>query len=167
MSFVDLVHHSAYAAHIRESQYIYPLLQCVHITGIGMFAGGVALVNLRLSGLGGAVTAFDFARHAMRVAWLGLALIVLTGLNMAGAFMQVFAASTVMQVKLVFILLAVVNAAIIQRGISGVGTGGEATRWAISPPNPKVARNWAAAGITVLVVIITLGKLLAYIGGKD
>jgi hypothetical protein len=163
MSFVDLVHNSAYAAHIRESQYIYPLLQCVHITGIGMFAGGITLINLRLAGLGGAVPAVDFTRHAMRIAWLGLVLIVLTGLNMAGSFAQVFAVSTVMQAKLGVIVLALANAVIIQRGISG----GSAARWAASPPDAKAARKWAALGITALVVIITLGKLLAYIGGKD
>lgn len=163
MSFVDLVHNSAYAAHIRQSQYIYPLLQCVHITGIGMFAGGLTLINLRLAGFGGAVPAVDFTRHAMRIAWLGLALIVLTGTNMAGSFMQVFAASTVMQAKLGVIVLALANAVIIQRGIAG----GDMARWATSPPDAKAARKWAALGITALLVIITLGKLLAYIGGKD
>ena len=113
MSLVEVIHNSAYAAHIRESQYIYPLMQCVHITGLAMFAGGVALVNVRVAGLGSAVPLVDLGRHAMRVAWIGLAMIVLTGVNMAASFLEVFAVSTVMQVKLGFILLALANAVII------------------------------------------------------
>lgn len=163
MSIVELVNNSAYAAHIRESQYIYPLLQCVHITGIAMFAGGVALTNARVAGLGAAVPLTDFARYAMRVAWIGLALIAVTGLNMAVSFIAVFAVSTVMQLKLAAIALALVNAAIIQRGLSGA----RLAPWAVSPPDPGKARKWAVAGILVLMTIITLGKLLAYIGGKD
>lgn len=163
MSIVEMIHNSAYAEHIRESQYIYPLLQCVHITGIGMFAGGVALTNLRVAGVGGQVGLADFARHAMRVAWLGLALILVTGVNMAASFMQVFAVSAVLQTKLAIILFAIANAVIIQRGIAG----GAGARWVSAPPSPESARKWAVAGIVVLVVIITLGKLLAYIGGKD
>ena len=162
MSLVEVINNSAYASHIRESQYIYPLMQCVHITGLAMFAGGVALVNARVAGLGTAVPLVDLGRHAMRIAWIGLALIVLTGLNMAASFIDVFAVSTVMQFKLGFILLALVNAAVLQRGLAGA-----AAPWAASPPDPAAARKWAALGIAVLMVIITLGKLLAYIGGKD
>lgn len=162
MSLVEVIHNSAYAAHIRESQYIYPLMQCVHITGLAMFAGGVALVNARVAGLGASVPLVDLGRHAMRVAWIGLALIVLTGVNMAASFLEVFAVSTVMQFKLGLVLLALANAVVLQRGLSGAGAP-----WAASPPDPAKARKWAALGVTVLMVIITLGKLLAYIGGKD
>lgn len=163
MSIVEMIHASAYAEHIRESQYIYPLLQCVHITGIGMFAGGLSLINLRLAGVGGQVGLAEFARHAMRIAWIGLALIVVTGINMAASFMQVFAVSAVLQTKLAVILFAIANAVIVQRGIAG----GAGARWVLNPPPSEKTRKWAVAGIAVLVVIITLGKLLAYIGGKD
>lgn len=68
-----------------------------------------------------------------------------------------------MQVKLGFILLALANAVILQRGLAGAG----GAPWAISPPDPAAARKWAALGIAVLLTMITLGKLLAYIGGNE
>lgn len=163
MSLVEVIHNSAYAAHIRESQYIYPLLQCVHIIGLSMFAGGIGLINARVSGLGASVGLVDFTRHAMRIAWIGLALILVTGINMTASFIEVFAVSTVMQAKLAVIALVLANALIIQRGVAGAGR----SAWALNPPNPAAARKWAAIGIVALLVVITLGKLLAYIGGKD
>lgn len=163
MSLIEWVQNSTYAAEIRESQYIYPLLQCIHITGIGMFAGSVALVNLRLAGIGRAVPLIDFSRHAMQVAWLGLALILLTGVNMALSFIEVFAVSPVMQAKLCLVVLAIGNAVIIQRNIAG----GDHAVWMLAPPSAAKARGWVTIGIAVLIAVITLGKLLAYIGGKD
>lgn len=163
MALVELIHNSAYAAHIRESQFIYPLLQCAHIIGLSMFAGGVGLSNARVSGVGAGVGLVDFASHAMRIAWIGFAIVLVTGINMAASFLEVFAVSTVMQAKLCVIALVLVNAAVIQRGIAGA----DRSPWAVSPPDPAAARKWAAAGVAALLVVITLGKLLAYIGGKD
>jgi hypothetical protein len=162
MSMVDWIHGTSYATAIRESQVIYPLLQCVHIIGIGMFVGGVVLVNLRLAGLGRDIALVDFSRHAMRVAWIGLAMILVAGIHMGGSFIDVFAVSTVMRLKLLLVILAIGNAVIIQRGIAGTNAS-----WLVTPPNAAQARNWATIGIAVLLTIITLGKLLAYIGGKD
>lgn len=162
MTPVEWLHGTAYATAIRESQVIYPLLQCVHILGISMFVGAVAAVNLRVAGIGRAVGLVDFSRHAMRIAWIGLALILITGLNMATGFVDVFVASTVMRLKLLLVVLAIVNAVIIHR--NSVGTG---ARWISMPPNGARARTWTSIGIAALLTIITLGKLLAYIGGKD
>lgn len=160
-AFVAWVHATETATVIRESQVIYPLLQCVHILGIGLFAGGVIMTNLRVVGAGQAIALGDFAQHAMRVAWIGLAMILGTGLFMAASFIDVFWVSTVMQLKVIAVLFAVANAVVLQRFL--VAPSGSPI-----PVEPDArARALAATGIAVLLAIITLGKLLAYIGGKD
>lgn len=163
MSLIDWVLTSGYATAIRESQYIYPALQCLHIAAIGMFAGSVMMVNLRLTGVGAAIPVADFGRMAARIAWLGLAIVLLTGLHMASAFFDVFVANQVMHLKLILVLLAVGNLVLIQRGTAGAAQA----PWALNPPDPARVRGWAATGIAILLTLIVLGKLLAYIGGKD
>lgn len=160
---IEWLQASAYAAQIRESQFIYPLLQSVHICAIAMFAGSMMLVNLRLAGVGRSIPLLDFNRHVLPVAWLGVALFGLTGLNMAVGFIEVFAVNPVMQTKLVLVGFAIANAAFIQRNVSG----GSSARWAIAPPSEGQARAWGAICISILLTLIILGKLLAYIGGKD
>ena len=113
MTWVDWLQQTAYATQIRESQYIYPLMQCVHIVGLGLFAGGVLMTDLRIAGMGRSVPLVAFGRHAMSAAWVGLVLVLLTGIHMAGAFIQVFAVSTVMQLKLTAVCLVIVNAVLV------------------------------------------------------
>jgi hypothetical protein len=162
MTLVDWLHGTAYATTVRESQTIYPLLQSVHILGISMFAGAVAMVNLRLAGAGQSIPLTDFARYAMRVGWFGLILILMTGMSMAVGFVDVFVVSGVMWAKLTLVAFAIANAVIIQR--NGVVANAP---WAHTPPDSGKVRKWAAVGIVILLAIVTLGKLLAYIGGKD
>lgn len=189
MTPVEWLHATQFAAEIRESQFIYPLLQSGHIIGISMFAGSVALVNLRLAGIGKSIGLSEFAKPAMKLAWVGLALFVVTGLSMASAFVDVFVASTVMRIKLLLVLFAIGNAVLIQRNAvapngSWVGTASDVD-WlgtepeiassenmldgdpVETPANRKQLRYWAALGVCILMTIVTLGKLLAYIGGKD
>lgn len=162
MSMIEWLHATSYAVQVRESQFLYPLLQAVHIIGIGLFIGGLTLTNLRVAGVGCRIPLVDMARHAMRAAWVGLFLIIATGLQMLLGFIDVFSVSGVFGIKLMLVLGAIANAAFIQQGI-----GGPAPRWLGTPPDVRRARLWATAAITMLAVIIILGKLLAYIGGKD
>lgn len=161
----DIVHainDSAFAIGMRESQSAYPLLQVIHIIGFSLFAGGMIFANLRVAGVGQKVPLVDFVRYCTRISMAGLALVLVAGLSMYASFAEVFYVSTVMRTKLVVLLLAFANLAILVRG-----SGGVSPRWHEVPPDSKRARNWAALGIAACLLLITLGKLLAYIGGKD
>lgn len=162
MSWVTVLHETALAEQVRDSQYLYPLLQCVHVVGLSMFAGSLALVNLRLAGVGQAVALHDFARHALRIAWLGFVMVLITGASMAVGFIDVFSVSTVMQIKLTLVALLLINALVLQQK-----TACAQAPWAIKPPAPRVVRCWVTVAITLIFTVVALGKLLAYIGGKD
>lgn len=159
---IEWLHATQFATYIRESNDIYPFLQCVHIVGIGMFLGAVGSVNLRLAGLGSAVGLGDFAAHAMRVAWVGLALILMTGVPMFVSFINVFAISTVMRIKFAFIAIVVVNAIVLQRRLIGPGAA-----WTVQLPDRRALLTGVILASSAMLTLITLGKLLAYIGGKD
>lgn len=159
---VHAINESAFAVSIRESQSAYPLLQVVHIIGISLFAGGMIFANLRVAGVGQRVPLVDFVRYCTRTALFGLALVLVAGLSMYASFAEVFYVSTVMRTKLALLLLAFANLTILVRG-----SRGDNPRWHDAAPDPQRARKWATLGIAICLSLITLGKLLAYIGGKD
>ena len=159
---IHAIHMSGLSVAIRESQLIYPLLQVAHIVGISLFAGGTIFANLRVAGVGRNVPLVDFIRYTTRISTLGLALVVTAGALMFAAFADVFFVSTVMRIKLLILLLALANLSILRRRVSG-----PEPIWRTTPPDPVAARKWCAIGITVFLALVTLGKLLAYIGGKD
>lgn len=159
---IEALNNSGFAVAVRESQVIYPLLQFSHIIGFSLFAGGVVLANLRVAGVGSNVSLVEFVRYAVRVALAGFAMVLAAGLAMFVAFSEVFSKSEVMGLKMGLLLLALGNVAILQRGVSGANPG-----WATAPPNSVAARKWVALGVALFVALVVLGKLLAYIGGKD
>ena len=159
---IHAINESAYAVMIRESQFIYPLLQVVHLLGVGLFVGGVLFGNLRVAGVGRVVPLYDFVRYASRIALAGLVLILFAGLQIGASFIEVFYVSGVMRVKMLVLLVALANFAWLWINVSGARP-----RWASTPPSRGGAALWMVAGIAALPALITLGKLLAYIGGKD
>lgn len=150
------------AAAIRESQSAYPLLQVVHIVGFSLFIGAMTFANLRVAGAGSKVPLLDFVRYSTRIALFGLALVLLAGGAMFISFADIFFVSDVMRLKLIVLVVALGNLVILVRGSLG-----SSPRWFDQAPDPVRARKWVALSITACLLIITLGKLLAYIGGKD
>ncbi|MFN3737568.1 hypothetical protein [Hydrogenophaga sp.] len=159
MSLIERVDASAYAEWIRNSDILYPLLQVVHIIGISIVVGSLIAGNVRVLGAARDLPLRDFSRHLYRWVLVGLVLFLLTGVHMAVAFLHIFAVNPVMGIKLVLLALAVaVNVYLY--------------RWqfaAAVAPTQAGARQKALAALSVLLLltIIVMGKLLAYIGGKD
>jgi hypothetical protein len=159
---IQAINASGFAVTIRESQLIYPFLQVGHLVGLCLFAGGVLVANLRLVGIGARLPLVDLVRYCARVAAVGGVILAIAGLLMVTAFAEVFYASWVMRTKLLVVLVAATNLVVLWQG-----SAGPAAKWRLAAPDPGKARIGVIIGIAALLTLITLGKLLAYIGGKD
>lgn len=159
MNLIELVNASAYAVWIRNSNILYPLLQVLHIIGISIVVGSLTTGNVRLLGAATRLPLPDFSRHLYRWVQVGLVLFLVTGMHMAVAFLPVFAINPVMWIKMGLLLAAVVVHVHLYRwqfvaAVEPVQAG----------PREKAL---AVLSMLLLLAIIVMGKLLAYIGGKD
>jgi hypothetical protein len=89
----------------------YPLLEAAHIVGIALLVGNLALVELRVWGLGRALPLQPLARLALPLALAGFGLIALTGLLMFAGQPQELLANRAFVVKMALVMLAGLNAA--------------------------------------------------------
>ena len=157
MSLIERVDASAYAEWIRNSDILYPLLQVGHIIGIAIVVGSLIAGNVRLLGAARELPLRDFSRHLYRWVLVGLVLFLLTGVHMAVAFLPIFAVNPVMGIKLVLVALALaINVYL--------------CRWQFAAAAAQVGprqKALAVLSVLLLLTIIVMGKLLAYIGGKD
>lgn len=160
---IDALNGSAYAVAIRESQIIYPLLQVIHILGVGLFAGGLLFANLRLVGVGRVVPKDEFIGYSLRVALIGFLLILFAGIQMGISFIEVFYVSDVMRLKLFVMLFILANFAYLWRKYVPAGSSAGESK----PIGGGVVAILIITAVSLLPLLITLGKLLAYIGGKD
>lgn len=149
---------STVAAAMRQWLWLYPIVEIVHILGFVVLVGAAVLFDLRLLGLARRLPVSDLARHHLRWARMALCLIVPSGLLMFAAHATEMAANPAFQIKLVFMALAGLNAAIFHRvTFRSVGS------WDREVGTPGGARLAAVASLVLWSGVIACGRLLAYL----
>jgi len=141
---------TALAEAIRRSVWAYPLLEAVHIAGVGALFGAVLLLELRVFGLGRDIGVVPLARLVLRTALTGFACAVLSGALLFISAATEVAANPAFRVKLVLILIAGANALVFHA--RGGLRGGD-----------SLARLQAAASLLLWLSVIVAGRLIAYL----
>ena len=95
---------------IVASPYAYPSLEVVHIVGIALLVGNLALFELRVWGFGSELPVQPLSRLALRLSLLGFALIGASGLLMFAGQPAELLANNAFVVKMGLVLLAGLNA---------------------------------------------------------
>ena len=142
---------------MRQWLWLYPGVETVHIAGIGMLFGSIAVLDLRLLGLSKGISAKSLAGHVLPWTAASFLLIVPSGLMMFAAHASEFIASPVFVLKMGLIFTAGVNAAVFHAGVFRT-----AGRWGVDATPPLAARAAAALSLLLWLSVIACGRLLAY-----
>jgi hypothetical protein len=146
---------------MRESLWLYPAVEIVHIVGIGLLFGSIAILDLRLLGFSRIISAKRLARHVLPWTAAAFLLIVPSGFMMFTAHASDFISSPVFAVKMCLILAAGVNAALFYTIVfPGVGVWDSEEMRKLGPP--PSARACAAVSLLIWISVIACGRLLAY-----
>src|SRR5512138_2088805 len=95
---------------MRESLWLYPAVEIVHIVGIGLLFGSIAILDFRLLGFSKSISVRRLASHALPWTAAAFLLIVPSGLMMFIAYASDFISSPVFAVKMCLIMAAGLNA---------------------------------------------------------
>ena len=142
---------------LRESLWAYPIVETLHIIGLGIVYGSVVVVDLRLLGLSRSVSARALARHALPWTAGAFCLVLATGLLMFTAHAADFLGNRVFFLKMGLILTAGVNAALLH-----TSAWKESQAWDTRAMPPPQVRLQAALSIVIWTGVIACGRLLAY-----
>ena len=157
MTPMGAIEMSALGVAMRQSLWLYPIVEIVHLTGIALLVGSIAMLDLRLLGLSRSVPVRRLASHILPWTAASFVLIVPSGLSMFVAHAGDFIASPVFVLKVCLILAGGVNAAVFH---AGVFRG--AADWDVNRAPPAAARIAAALSLALWVSVIACGRLLAY-----
>lgn len=157
MNPMGAIEMSALGAAMRQSLWLYPVVEIVHLTGIALLVGSIAMLDLRLLGLSSSVPVRRLASHILPWTAASFLLIVPSGLAMFVAHAGDFIASPVFVLKICFIFTAGVNAAVFH---ASAFRG--AADWDLNRAPPAAARVAAALSLALWVSVIACGRLLAY-----
>jgi hypothetical protein len=111
------------------------LVRMAHILSVSLFFGGIALLDLRLTGVRGTVPLRPFAEHTLPWLWATFGIGVVTGIALFFYAPVHVGAHAYFTAKLVLIGAGLVNAAIFHRtgylsALDAAGTPPTSARWA-------------------------------------
>ena len=157
MTALGAIEASALGQAMRQWLWLYPSVETVHIVGIALLVGSIAVLDLRLLGLSRSLSVRRLAAHVLPWSIASFALIVPSGLAMFVAHAGDLISNPVFAVKISLILLAGANA-----GIFHAGVFRNARQWDVDLMPPIAARAAAASSLLLWISVIACGRLLAY-----
>lgn len=161
MTPMGAIEASSLGVAMREWLWLYPGVEIVHITGIALLFGSIAVLDLRLLGFSRTLSVRQLARHVLPWTAASFALIVPSGLMMFTAHASDFIQSGVFVVKMGLILAAGLNAALFHTITFRTADVWDSEEMRKLPPPPS-ARLAGALSLALWISVIACGRLLAY-----
>ncbi len=97
-------------AELGAHPWAYPMLEVVHLLGVGLLLGNLALLELRVFGLGVVLPVMPLARLSLTLVGVGFALAAASGLLMFATQAGELLANRVFTAKMLLLMLAGANA---------------------------------------------------------
>ncbi|KAA5543466.1 DUF6644 family protein [Adhaeribacter rhizoryzae] len=148
---------SVWAVTIRQSVWLYPALEVVHILGIVIIVGAAFMFDLRLLGFGREISVQHLAGHLLSWSRRGLWLVVPSGFLLFITDALALGYSFTFWLKMALLSLAGFNALIFHQF-----TFASAAGWATYQVAPIKAKAAAIISILLWLGVIICGRWLAY-----
>lgn len=157
MEFLQWLETTPIANAIRTSIWMYPALETTHYIGLSFLVGGIMLIDLRLLG---------FAKNLKLGSMIGLLPWVWAGfiINVAsGTLIFIYGATNfgvnhAFWLKMVFMVLAGINAMIFTLAVSRSGSD-----WIESGRVPTFVKAVATISFALWLCVVTTGRWMAYV----
>jgi len=145
---------------IRESLWIFPTVETIHLLGMVLLFGTVAVLDLRLCGF---VMRREPVSHlAARLlpwTWTGFAVMLVTGSLMFSANpLKTYIHNLSFQIKMLLIFLAGVNALVFHLTVYR-----RVSAWDYSSSTPAAARTAATLSLLLWTGVIAAGRWIGFV----
>jgi hypothetical protein len=162
-SLLEQLYNSGLAGTIRESLYLFPLIESFHVIGLTMVFGTIAIMDLRMLGL--ASTSRPFSRvksDILKWTWVAFVLTVVTGLLMFITNAPAYFANLHFRLKMLSIALAGLNMVVFEWT-----TGRAVRRWDTDRSAPAAGKLAGALSILLWIGVIFFGRWIGFtVGGE-
>ncbi|MGO9260892.1 MAG: DUF6644 family protein [Bryobacteraceae bacterium] len=158
LGICEWIDSTAFSTAIRESIWVFPIIETAHLLGIAVSAGTILFVDLRLLGIGMKRERLSEVLEQLQP-WTVSAFV---SMAITGSLLFLSEAvkcyhSVFFRIKIAMLALAAVNAALFHWKVyPGVEV------WDALPAAPTRARFAGAVSVTLWIGIIAMGRAIAY-----
>jgi hypothetical protein len=146
------------ALFFRNSLWLYPAVEIVHIIGFAVLVGAAFLFDLRLLGLARKLPVTECIRHFIFWARVSFLAVLPSGFILFTVDASGMAENPAFRIKMVLIVFAGINAAFFHRY-----TLKSVDMWNINKSPPPPARIAGVLSILLWFSVIACGRIIAYI----
>lgn len=155
---LQIIYDSSIATAVRESGVLFPMLESIHVLMLVIVVGSIAVVDLRLLGLGAhRRDASKLIQELLPFTWIAFVFAVLTGVLMFSANAMTYAANGFFIAKIFALLLAGVNMAVLHLGAQRT-----IAQWGETLPPPAAARIAGGVSLTLWILIVFFGRWIGF-----
>jgi hypothetical protein len=157
-SLLEWLQSTSLAIQIRDSLFLFPLLESLHVIGLALVFGTIAVVDLRLLGMASAHRPFErLAADTFTWTWLAFALTALTGALMFVTNATVYFHNSYFRAKIVLLVLAALNVAVFE-----LTARKSVQSWNSARSAPPIGRVVAALSLVIWVAVIFTGRMIGF-----
>lgn len=156
--WVRAVHDWPLSIAVRESEWLFPILQTFHIFGLVVLVGVIAILDLRLLGLAlPAQPPGPLARWLLPLSRWGFVVVVASGALLLAAQSGSLYHNDFLRIKLLLLGAALLNIVLFHAGVFR-----RVDEWTGEVPVPRSAAAFAGASLFFWVGVLVTGRYIAY-----
>ena len=155
---LNRLNETAFSTAIRESDYWFSAIETVHVLGLALMAGTIAVVDLRLLGVVfRGQRADQLLSRVLPVTWTGFAVMAVSGGLLFVSEAAKLYGNPAFWVKMGLLVIAGLNPLVFHSTVyRSVGD------WGAEVAAPRPARLAAASSLLLWTTIIVVGRVIAY-----
>jgi hypothetical protein len=159
LEFCQWLDQSSVGMEIRQSLWLFPAIETVHLLGMAALVGTIGVLDLRLLGwVARGQPASQMAARLIPWAWFGFVAQVITGgLLFSSEAVKIYG-NPAFRLKMLLLLLAGLQAVIFQTVISG-----KLAAWDERESLPVLAKVAGLSSILLWVAIVTAGRFIGFV----
>jgi len=149
---------SALATRIRDSLYLFPFLESIHVIGLALVFGTIGVIDLRLLGIASSERPFkQMSSDILKWTWGAFALTALTGSLMFITNAGVYYHNFYFRAKMALLVLAAINMLSFELTL-----GRSAHGWDKATAAPPAGRAVAVLSLVIWISVIFAGRLIGF-----
>jgi hypothetical protein len=158
LTFCQWLQDTNFSTAIRESTWLFPIIETTHVLALSLSVGTIALVDLRLVGVAlRNRPVSEVSRQILPWALAGFTIMFVTGIFLFLSLPMKCYASNFFRVKMVLLVLAGANALFYQ-----VKFFPHMSEWDDLPVPPRAVRVIGALSLLLWIFVIAAGRNMAY-----
>lgn len=159
LNLLKWINDTAFAEAVRESAWIFPAFESIHVVAIVLVLGSIAWLDLRLIGLtarGRAVT--EISHEMLPWTWASFAVATIFGLLLFASKPVAYIGMPFFDVKMVLIMLAGLNMLFFENV-----TFKTVSQWDRDPLPPAQARVAGGLSLAFWLSVVVCGRLIGFV----